>query len=91
MPSKKKDPVAYAALMDHLGITGDVAEHDAARLHWPGMMAMVTALAEQGKPLPPGIDPNSQYPQYSVTKLKKRDIDLGIGEPEKGVPDDIPF
>ena len=32
-------------------------------------------LAEEGKPLPPGIDPENTYPTYSLVIRSKRDLD----------------
>lgn len=80
LPSKRHNPEQYLKMMEHLGINPELCKEDTdvVRPHWPGLMDHITALAEQGKPLPPGISLSDTYPQYSFTPLRKGD--KGIGE-----------
>ena len=41
------------------------------RMHWPSMVEHLSALAEEGKPFPPGVDPDKTYPIYSTTIRRK--------------------
>lgn len=72
LPNKRREPEKYAALMTHLGIDPSLwkGENDAVRVHWPGFVEHMTALAEKGLPLPAGIDVDKTYPVYSLT-IKK--------------------
>lgn len=74
LPTKKGDPEGYAALLKWLGIREDVSEDDAVRPHWPGMVEYLTKLMEEGKPLPPGIDPGKTYPMYTLSHRKRKEI-----------------
>lgn len=70
VPSRKTKPEEFAKLMDHLGIPRqlwDVSDDDeVVRPHWPGLMAYLTRLGAEGKPLPPGVDPDKTYAVYSL-------------------------
>lgn len=74
LPKKSTDPDAYYALTRHLGIPDEVAKLDAARVHWPGFVEYLTKLTSEGRPLPPGIDPNQTYPVYSLSVRKRREL-----------------
>lgn len=75
-PRRRVEPEAYAALMNHLGIPEDVwqREEELVRPHFPGWVAYLTELAEAGKPLPPGIDPNKVYHKYSLRLRPKKGV-----------------
>jgi len=81
LPSRKKDPEGFAALMTHLGIPQylwDVPEGQpvAAQLNWPGMVELLTQQAEQGLPLPKGVDPSKTYPVYALTIRGRKEVNL---------------
>ena len=76
VPKKEKDPEQYYAIMDLLGISREVADKEAVRPHWPGLTEVLTELAQQGKPLPEGINPNNVKPVYSVKYRKKNDAEF---------------
>ena len=72
----KRGTEDYALLMDFLEIP-DTGE-EVVRFHWPGLTEHLTRLAEEGKPLPPGIDPSKTYAGYSLsvrTNQSKKGID----------------
>jgi hypothetical protein len=50
-------------------------DSEAVRPHWPGMVSYLTGLMRQGRPLPPGIDPEKTYPRY---KLRLRALKGGV-------------
>jgi hypothetical protein len=62
----------YRALMEHLGCPAETIEADVVRPHWPHLADYLTRRASEGKPPPPGIDPASQYPVYSVGHLRTK-------------------
>ncbi len=74
LPRLKKDPKAYNRLMLHLGVPE--ACRELVRPHWPSMVEHLTNLAEQGRPLPPGIDPNKTYPVYKLTMRRRPDVEI---------------
>jgi hypothetical protein len=76
IPKKRRDPEKYNALMRFLNVPPELyagdEEFEIVRPHWPGLVAHLSELMSQGQPLPPGIDPESTYPEYTcVTRGKK--------------------
>jgi hypothetical protein len=74
LPSRTRDPEAYANLMGHLGIPDGLLPEDVVRPHWPGFVNYMTRLAEEGLPLPEGIDVDKTYPVYSLTIRGKKGV-----------------
>lgn len=72
IPKQSTQPEAYNALMDWLQVPEEARENDAIRPHWPGLVSHISDLAQQGKPLPPGIDFEKTYPQYSFSPIRGR-------------------
>lgn len=66
IPSRKTQPEEYAKLMKHFEIPEQAITDKVVKLYWPGLCEHVSLLAEEGKPLPPGVDPNNTYPTYKV-------------------------
>jgi hypothetical protein len=60
--------------MEHLGIPEHMAAGDVVRPHWPGLKEYLTKLAQQGLPLPPGIDPQKTYSEYTLEVRKKKGV-----------------
>lgn len=73
-PNRRTQPDEYAEFCRHFGVTEELIQSGAFQVHWPSMVELISANAEQGKPLPPGCDPSSQYPVHSVTCRKTKDI-----------------
>lgn len=74
VPSRKTDPDAHTALMEHLGVPRAMYENDAMRIHWPGFVEYITQLNRDGLPLPPGIDPATQVTIYSARVHKRKAV-----------------
>lgn len=78
LPRHNSDPERYAALMKYLGVKAEFSQgvdgKDLVRPHWPGFVEHLTQLAEQGKPLPPGIDADKTYPVYQVSLRAKKGV-----------------
>ena len=81
IPSAKTEPEAYKALMDFIGI--DVSKwgktekgelNEVVKLHWPGLVRIVSENLSAGKPCPPGVDISKLKPVFKVALRKKRDI-----------------
>lgn len=73
VPDRRKDPAAFATLMNHFGIKPElwnVADEDscAVQPHWPGMLSYAARLMKQGLPMPPGVT----FDTYPIFKLKLR-------------------
>lgn len=66
VPREKDEPEKYHALLKHLGFNDITITNSLASLHWPKLTEYVTALTEEGKPLPPGFDPTDSYPVYRL-------------------------
>ena len=75
IPSQTKDPENFALLMDHLGVSKEAVADKCVKPHWPGLVERMTNDAAMGKPLPPGVDPNSSYPVYSMRIRAKKSLD----------------
>ena len=75
IPKRSDEPKKFYALMKHFGIDPKTADLDVMRIHWPSMRDSLSTTLAEGKPLPPGIDPEDTYPIYSVTVLQIQDLD----------------
>jgi len=78
VPKRSTQPEQHAALMQWLGVPDHLWAADGpevVRVHWPSFVELLTTNAEQGKPLPDGIDPDKTYPRYSLTMRRKKDVD----------------
>lgn len=69
IPSPKKEPVEYRKMMMALGVSEQCIENDHVRPHFPKICDLITELAAQGKPPPPGL--GATYPRYWLTCRKK--------------------
>jgi len=78
IPRKSAEPEAYAKLMQYLGVPEDLynceEEKEILRPHWPGLMELVSRLCAEGKPLPPGIDPDATFPEYRLKMRQSKHI-----------------
>lgn len=80
VPTRKRDYEGWRALMRHLGVPDGLlggpaeSEHAAIDVHWPGLMDLLSREAAEGKPLPPGVDPNKTVAAYSLTIRKKKGV-----------------
>ena len=75
VPSRKKDPEAFEALMKALNIPEELWVSDSLRIHWPGFVLYLSEMLSEGKQLPAGIDPNSKYPVFTLEVRKVKDLD----------------
>lgn len=73
-PNKKHQPEEYKKFCEHFGVSEELINSGAMQPHWPSMIEYITGLMEQGFPPPPGCDPTSLYPVYSVTSRKNQEI-----------------
>lgn len=74
IPHHRRDPEKFTEMMEFLGVPKELHSDGVVRPHWPAFVDYISTLAEEGKPFPPGIDPNKTYPVYSLTLRKKGDI-----------------
>jgi len=75
IPTRRDEPEEFVALMKYLGVEETAIATDVVRPHWPGIVASLTQLASEGKPLPPGIDTSATYPVYTVSVKSWRSIE----------------
>jgi len=85
LPHRERNPEAFQELMNYFGIELNSLTDRAVRPHWPAICEIVSVLAEEGKPLPPGIDPDATYPTYSLRIKSKCDLDELIINFEKAL------
>lgn len=72
VPRPSTQPEEFAALMEYFGIKNNTQE--LFRLHWPTFVDHLSDCLSEGKPLPPGIDPNKTYPEYRLVIHKKKGV-----------------
>ena len=72
VPSPHKDPEKYAEVCRYFGLPEETVESRTFRPHWPSLLKQVEKLAEEGKPLPAGLAEQPTYPEYRVTRTKKK-------------------
>lgn len=77
VPNRNRNPAEYVKLMEWLG----VPEHfwkgrpePIVETYWPGLIEYLCEQLADGKPLPPGIDPNKTYPEYSLVCTKRKGV-----------------
>ncbi len=75
IPNREREPEKFYALMNFFDVPSDALEKKVTKPHWPGICEQVSIMAEEGKPLPPGLDPDDTYPTYRVTIRGLQDID----------------
>lgn len=81
MPKRSTHPKEFGALMSHMGVPRQLWEardgdenKEAVRPHWPGMIDLIADLLAEGKPMPPGIDPNKTYAEYTLVIRGKKGV-----------------
>lgn len=74
LPRRKREPERWRELMIGLGVPEDAldGERPVVDVNWKGFVDHISDLAEQGKPLPPGIDPGKTYPVYELSPMTKK-------------------
>jgi len=75
LPNQNREPEKFEALMNFFKIPNDAVKNKVVKLYWPGLCEHISNLIEEGKPLPPGIDPTKTYPTYSVRILMFKNLD----------------
>ena len=75
VPNRKKEPERFQMLMDFFGVSPNLSDTNVVKPHWPGICEQISILAEEGKPLPPGISVEDTYPTYGMRIGAVRDID----------------
>ena len=71
----RPDTAEYNELLRFLGMPEDLVNSGIMRTHWPSFVDYVTRLSEEGKPLPPGVDPKTTYPIYELRLRKTKSVD----------------
>lgn len=84
IPNMKRDPEEFAALMEYFGIPRGPIEEGILKPYWPGLCEHISRCAEEGKPTPPGVSKDSQYPLYKMSIRHKRDLLEIFDDIEKG-------
>lgn len=77
IPSRDKQPEAYYRMMKSLGAV-TAARKDLVRPHWPGLTDHISMLMKNGKQVPDGIDPRTNYHIYRlspVVRLTRVDLE----------------
>ena len=84
IPHMKRNPEEFAALMKYFKIPIGPVEEGILKPYWPSMMEHFSKCAEEGRPLPPGVDPSSQYPEYKMRVSHKKDLLEALDDATKG-------
>lgn len=71
---------AFGSMMQELTQSGTVILRTHTQLYMPFMAALAQQLAQQGKPLPPGFDPNAPFMEQTqeLTELSSAPIDDSV-------------
>jgi len=72
----KRDKEGWFELMTWMGVPSWVADRELVRPHYNSMLDLCTELAKDGKPLPPGVDPAKQIPQYDLKMKRVRGVSI---------------
>lgn len=71
LPNRKREPEAYARMMQYLGVpqnlVGSAESRGPIDVDWPGMVDYLENQLAAGKPLPPGLDPKKMYSVYKLS------------------------
>lgn len=86
VPHPSRDPEDFKQLALHLGFPDDMAVSGLFELRWPQMCDYVDKLQKDGRPLPPGIDPNKTYPNYVLLTRNNAAVDIDLQSWEKRKP-----
>ena len=73
LPKQSQDPKAYSELMDFMGVGHELVDTGLLTLHWPKFTEWLSVQIAEGKPLPPGVDPEKLYPVYKLKKRKTKE------------------
>lgn len=85
VPRRSTHPKEFEALMNYLGVPKRLWEggdHAVVKPHFPGLVDLLAKEQQDGKPLPPGIDPNKVYQDYKLNIRKRKAPDGGELAPE---------
>jgi hypothetical protein len=79
IPRRSTDPENFGKLMAWLGVPKDLwdkgdEEKEVLRPHWPGLIDHIADRLQEGKPMPPGVEPNKTYAEYSLVMRGKKGI-----------------
>lgn len=66
-PHPTKERERYIKMLKSFGVDDHIIETGVLNCHWVRMGDYITKLCEEGKPLPPGVDPDKTIPKYSVS------------------------
>ena len=80
VPNRNNEPERFYKLMNFFKVPMSSFEERVIKPHWPGICEQISILAEEGKPLPPGINPEDTYPTYTVRITSVRDIDTLVND-----------
>ena len=83
VPNRNSEPERFYKLMDFFKVPMSSFEERVIKPHWPGICEQISILAEEGKPLPPGINPEDTYPTYTVRIRPMQDIDALVNDVNK--------
>lgn len=70
----EKGSPEYRELLTYLGVPEDRHEEDGIRPHWPTIKAQCELALSQGKPLPPGINPQQTTLKPSIAIRAKQEL-----------------
>lgn len=89
IPSLKKDPDNFIKLMEYFGIPASPIKEGILKPYWPGLCEHISKCATEGKPLPPGIQKDSQYPVYKMQIRNKVDIINAVESAQNGGDNEV--
>lgn len=76
VPDKDKNPNEYLALMRAIGVTEEMAANPYIKPSWKDVAEFTSKLAEEGKPIPPGLEHVQHTTKFTVVATAKRGSDI---------------
>ncbi len=75
-PHKKhNNPEKYTELMQAIGVSDKVIEHEAVRFNWMGLKDLWTERQVEGLPMLVGVDFEDTYTEYTLGFRKNKEVD----------------
>lgn len=78
LPNKNTHPDLWRSLMLHLGVPAELvndANEPVVDMRFKSVVTFLSRQLAEGKPLPPGVDPNKTFPQFRIRLCPRKGVD----------------
>jgi len=77
IPTRSKKPEEFGKLMDWLGVPEPLhsgGDRAVVEPNWPGLIEHINKALAEGRPLPPGVDPNKTYSESKLIIKRRKGV-----------------